>query len=104
MYLYQCGRYIATCKPVARYNEATAEQTDADREAYTSQAKYVAKFDKMMKDGKIRKVSIIKAADSRAIADIEARPVVAVPVEDTEEDLSEYMDARRYGRQGRKSV
>lgn len=104
VYLYQCGRYIATCKPVARYNEATAEQTDADREAYTSQAKYVAKFDKMMKDGKIRKVSIIKAADSRAIADIEARPVVAVPVEDTEEDLSEYMDARRYGRQGRKSV
>lgn len=104
VYLYQCGRYIATCKPVARYNEATAEQTDADREAYTSQAKYVAKFDKMMKDGKIRKVSIIKAADSRAIADIEARPVVVVPMEDSEEDLSEYMDASRYGRQGRKSV
>lgn len=104
VYLYQSGRYIATCKPVARYNEATAEQTDADREAYTSQAKYVAKFDKMMKDGKICKVNIIKAADSRAIADIEAHPVVTVPMEDTEEDLSEYMDASRYGRQGRKSV
>lgn len=104
VHLYQCGRYIATCKPVARYNEATAEQTAADREAYTSQAKYVAKFDKMIRDGKIHKVGIIKASDSRAISDIEARPVVVVPVEDSEEDLSEYMDASRYGMQGRRSV
>ena len=33
VYIYQNGRYIATCKPVARYNENTAEQTEYDKAA-----------------------------------------------------------------------
>lgn len=49
VYVYQNGRLIDTCRMVARYNEATAEQTDADREAYTEQAKYVAQFDSMVR-------------------------------------------------------
>ena len=48
------------------YNEDTAEQTDADRAAYQEQAKYVAQFDKMVKEGKkeLAKVTIIENKDS----------------------------------------
>ena len=95
VYIYQHGRYIATCKPVTRYNEATAEQTEADRTAYTEQAKYVAKFDKMMKDGKIRKVGIMKKAEAKEIADIKAEAVETSPRTD-DEDYSAYLDVAHY--------
>ena len=95
VYIYQHGRYLATCKPVTRYNEATAEQTEADRAAYTEQAKYVAKFDKMMKDGKIRKVGIMKKAETKEIADIKAEAVEMKPRTE-EDDYSAYLDVAHY--------
>lgn len=95
VYIYQHDRYIASCKPVARYNENTAEQTDADRDAYTEQAKYVARFDKMMKDGKISRVGILRKDDSKAIADVKAK-AVAVPVQREEDDYSAYMDVAHF--------
>lgn len=48
VYIYQHGAYIATCRRIEAYNEATAEQTERDREAYAEQAKYNAQFDAMM--------------------------------------------------------
>ena len=53
--------YIDSCPLVSPYNEATAEQTEQDYQSYTEQAKYVSKFDKMVKDGKnnLSKVTII---------------------------------------------
>ena len=62
VYLFQSDLYIDTCERVIAYNEATAEQTDADRAAYQEQAKYVAQFDKMVKEGKkeLAKVTIIE--------------------------------------------
>ena len=78
-----------------RYNEATAEQTEADRAAYTEQAKYVAKFDKMMKEGKIRKVGIMKKAEAKEIADIKAEAVEISPRTD-DDDYSAYLDVAHY--------
>lgn len=95
VYIYQHGRYIATCKPVARYNENTAEQTDADREAYTEQAKYVARFDKMMKDGKISRVGILRKEDAKIIAGVKAE-AVPVPMQRDEDDYSAYMDVAHF--------
>lgn len=91
VYIYQNGRYIATCKAVARYNENTAEQTEADKAAYTEQAKYVAKFDKMMKDGKIKRVGILAKEEAKLITEVQAE---AVPLltQAEEEDYSAYMD------------
>lgn len=60
MYIYQNGNYIATCGLIQRYNEADAEKTEDDVKAYTEQAKYVARFDRMMKEEKIKKVGIIR--------------------------------------------
>ena len=91
VYIYQNGRYIATCKPVARYNENTAEQTEADKAAYTEQAKYVAQFDKMMKDGKIKRVGILAKEEAKLITEVQAE-AVPLPIQAEEEDYSAYMD------------
>lgn len=66
VYLFQHDVYIDTCERAVAYNEATAEQTDADRAAYQYQAKYVARYDKMVKEGKkeLAKVTIIENKDS----------------------------------------
>lgn len=89
--IYQNGRYIATCKPVARYNENTAEQTEADKAAYTEQSKYVAQFDKMMKDGKIKRVGILAKEEAKLITEVQAE-AVPLPTQAEEEDYSAYMD------------
>ena len=91
VYIYQNGRYIATCKAVARYNENTAEQTEADRAAYTEQAKYVAKFDKMMKDGKIKRMGILAKEEAKLITEVQAE-AVPLPAQAEEDDYSAYMD------------
>lgn len=98
VYLYQNGEYICTCGLLERYNEATAEQTDSDRAAYTEQAKYVSQFDKMMKDEKIRKVAVMRSSDAREIEQVEAR-VVPHPIGQPDEDYSDYMDTARYRRE-----
>lgn len=91
VYIYQNGRYIATCKPVARYNENTAEQTEYDKAAYTEQSKYVAQFDKMMKDGKIKRVGILAKEEAKLITEVQAEAVL-LPTQAEEEDYSAYMD------------
>lgn len=91
VYIYQNGRYIATCKPVARYNENTAEQTEYDKAAYTEQSKYVAQFDKMMKDGKIKRVGILAKEETKLITEVQAE-AVPLPAQAEEEDYSAYMD------------
>ena len=91
VYIYQNGRYIATCKPVARYNENTAEQTEYDKAAYTEQSKYVAQFDKMMKDGKIKRVGILTKEETKLITEVQAE-AVPLPTQAEEEDYSAYMD------------
>lgn len=91
VYIYQNGRYIATCKPVACYNENTAEQTEYDKAAYTEQSKYVAQFDKMMKDGKIKRVGILAKEEAKLITEVQAE-AVPLPAQAEEEDYSAYMD------------
>jgi len=59
VYLYQDDNYIATCAPIVPYNEATAEQTDADKAAYTDQSKYVSQFDAMIKKDGVQRVRIM---------------------------------------------
>lgn len=95
VYIYQNGRYIATCKAVARYNENTAEQTEYDKEAYTEQSKYVAKFDKMMKDGKIKRVGILAKEEAKLITEVQAE-AVSLHTQAEEEDYSAYMDIRAF--------
>ena len=100
VYLWQGDNYIATCKLLERYNEATAEQTAADVAAYTEQAKYVSQFDKMMKDEKITKVAVLPNEERQAVAAAinTAEPVPAAVVPDEDEDYSDYMDVSQVAR------
>jgi len=51
VYLYQNDKFICTCARIETYNEAKAEFTELDEKAMVEQAKYIAKFDKFVKDG-----------------------------------------------------
>lgn len=84
VYIYQEGRYICCCAEVARYNEATAEQTEKDRAAYTEQAKYVAQFDAMMKREKITKVGIIKKTEEQPLKEVRIIDTPAIEEQDDE--------------------
>lgn len=52
VHLYQGDKFIATCGKINPYNEATAEQTDIDRQSIATQSAYDAQYRKMVKDGK----------------------------------------------------
>lgn len=93
VYIYQNDCYIDTCKNMGRYNEATCEQTDDDREIFTNQSKFVSQFDKMVKDGKIQKIVIIPKEEKAAVAAAIPK-VITIPVEqeEQEEDYNMYMN------------
>ncbi|MEA2041165.1 MAG: hypothetical protein U9N85_01245 [Bacteroidota bacterium] len=52
VHLYQNEKYITSCNKLVSYNEATSEQTDTDRDAYSEFSKYVAQFDSKIKKGR----------------------------------------------------
>lgn len=103
VYLWQGGEYLCTCKKADRYNTAKTEWEEADKAAYEEQSKYVSRFDKMMKDGKIQPVVIVRQEEKEAIevAAADAKPCGEPQgtVAD-DEDFSEYMDAGRYAQMG----
>ena len=72
--------------------------------AYTEQAKYVARFDSMMKEEKIKKVGIIRPEEKRVIEQAEAVPVVLPLQQQPEDELAEYMNVDRYRQEGRKAL
>lgn len=104
VHIYQNDDFIATCGLLERYNEATAEQTIEDKEAYTEQAKYVSQFDRMMKEGKIQKVAVISKKDVQEMERLEVKPVSIASVETDDEDYSEYLDKDKIRGLARASV
>lgn len=93
VYIYQGENYIDTCTKIVKYNEATAEQTDADRAALTEQAKYVAQFDAWVKEEKQKKIKRVKIIETEKLnRSTSLTPVIAkqnnpVPDEDFDNDL-----------------
>ena len=55
----------------------------------------MARFDKMVKDGKIRRVGILGKEETRAMAEIKAEAVEVKP-QSAEDDYSAYLDASLY--------
>ena len=86
VYIYQDAAFIAECAPVGAYNEATAEQTDEDRQNYTEQAKYVSEFDALMRREKIQKVRILPrdlpTDDAEPIETVALPPEAEEPIDD----------------------
>ncbi len=79
VYLYQNGNYICKCDKIIEYNESQAERTQVDIDSYNEQAIYVAKFDKMTKEGRknLTKTEIIKP-EVMSLLEAKAQKVVIV--------------------------
>ncbi len=80
VYLYQAGNYICRCEKIVAYNEAKAEQTQADVDNYKSQSEFVAEFDGMTKHGKkeLAKPVIINVEQMNVIESTAAETVEVV--------------------------
>ncbi len=87
VHIFQNGLYLATCMKIDRYNEATAEQTDDDRKAFTEQSKYVAGFDGMIRKGRIEKTTKVEIISREDFSDMEVEVVETVEKEDNWEEL-----------------
>ena len=88
VYIYQDGRYLATCTKIVRYNEATAEQTDADHQAFAEQSKYVAQFDGMIRRGREEKATKVDIISSEDTSDVEVEVYAPVEQKDNWEELA----------------
>jgi len=89
VYIYQNGLFVDTCSQIERYNEAKAEQTERDQEAYTNQSKYVSKFDAKVKQGRkaIAKIEVLQPVSD----EWDSQPV-ELPEETNEIDETGYED------------
>ncbi len=95
VYLYQGDTFLCTCEKIVAYNEATCEQTDADREVMQRQAAYVAEFDKMIKDHRPDRVGLLRpevlSVDAAAAPDTDL--AVEVPEEPQEVVVADSYEA-----------
>ena len=96
VFIYQNGEFIDECKKIETFTTAQAEWTDADTSAMAGQAKYVAKFDRMVKDGKaniadVKKIENIEQYEAVEAEEAETRELVPVLVDEYSED---YWNAR----------
>lgn len=103
IYLYQNDNFLAVCKRIERYNEATAEQTEEDIKSYQEQSRYVARFDAMIKREKVKKVGVIRKSEAEDITEIEAVPV-PVPAPKPQEDEFLEIDIEQYKQIARNSI
>lgn len=58
VHLYQNDRYIDTLTPIATFNRARCEQTEADRSAFTSQMEVIGAYKKLLKNEAIAPVAV----------------------------------------------
>lgn len=79
VFVYQGDRYICECPKVVRFNEALAEQTEADRAAFVEQEKYISKYRKMVKDGIRDKVKPLYLMDNEQLTMDNEVEIVDVP-------------------------
>nr|DAO65356.1 MAG TPA: hypothetical protein [Caudoviricetes sp.] len=94
VFIYQGDKYIDKLHRITTYNRVMAEQTDADKEAFIEQRKYVVHFDKYLRDNAIAKVG--KMAIQKA-APMEEEALELPQVEMPKEDF-EYMSSFDYGK------
>jgi hypothetical protein len=94
VYIYQNGLFVCECEPKPTFNTANSEWTDADKLGYENATKYIAQFDKMVRDDtaeKLQKVAIIR--NNNRIIDITPEVVTRRLPEPEPEYEYEYANA-----------
>ena len=79
VYLFQEGKYIDHVHPVVTFNRVMAEQTEADKAAYTEQAKIISHFGKYLADHAIGSVGVAAASSSATEAEAAPDESLVVP-------------------------
>ena len=92
VHIFQNGLYLATCMKINRYNEATVEQTDEDRQYYEDQSKYVSGFDSMIRKGREEKTTKVEILSKEDLNDIKVEVVETTEKEDNWEELAKTDD------------
>lgn len=87
VYIYQNGVLIDKLNNIGTYNTADAEQTEADKQIFINQNKFIAKFDSMTKKEAIAPVMVMKQETARIITEATAEEVIITQKEQTLEDL-----------------
>jgi hypothetical protein len=98
IYVWQSSQFIGKCKKVTKYQEAIAEQTEADRRAIVEQCKYDAKYHRMLREGKAEKIVPVEILKTSRIQELEQIKDVATapPVRDEIDDIIAAAYADRY--------
>lgn len=109
VYIYQEGRYLGVCRRIEAYNEATAEQTQADKDLYEEQASYVAQFDAKMRREKIERVHISTPKSEARISELVERASRQAeervqPSSKEEEDISPWLDVEQIRQSARQRL
>ncbi len=92
VYLYQYGQLLCTCERLETYNESKAERTDVDNSAKLKQDKYVAMFDKYIKDGTVdmAKLEILKPNTAAFASPVVVADRKSEPDSEPESDTTDY--------------
>lgn len=96
VFLYQGDKYIDKLIRITTYNRVMAEQTEADKDAFIEQQKYVAHFDKYLRDHAIAKVG--KMATPKTVP-AEEENLELPQVQEEEEDIN-YISDTDYSKMG----
>jgi len=86
VYLYQNNIYLCAVKRIVKFTTARAEWTDKDTEAQTEQAKFVAHFDKEIKDGCENMIAGVEVVDAKVFREALGKKAETVEHVDVEED------------------
>ena len=96
VFLYQGDKYIDKLHRITTYNRVMAEQTEADKVAFIEQQKYVAHFDKYLRDHAIAKVGKMAVQKSSSV---DEDPIELPQVQKQEEEL-DYIPDTDYSKMG----
>jgi hypothetical protein len=98
VYMFQENRFVAVCRKIATFNEATAEQTQDDQKAIVEQSKYIARFDSMVKKGTNGFAKLGNVVPAENTTEQEAPAAVIQNAES--EETQQYDDICHYGTRG----
>jgi len=94
IYLYQNDEYICEAKRITKYNTSTAERTAVDEAAIVEQAKYIAKFDSMVKKGKNELAKVVVIENASQYESIEAEIITATLIEEKDTENFDNYDEK----------
>lgn len=96
--VYQNNDYICRAEPIETFNEATAEQTDRDKEIMRSQQAFIGKYDARMRQASKEKIAPLQITENVSYPEIqqateEITHEVEIKIEDDNDDFAKLLES-----------